>query len=117
MTKGEARLRADRTTRQRARATVEMQYAQVKADLAAKGVGARAAGAVIDGTREAAEMGLEVARERKGVLAGTIGALLLWLFRKPIVDGASAAIERLRSDDAGTDYSETKHEEAEGDPG
>lgn len=103
MTKGEARLLQDRATRERAKSALESQFAQVKADLAAKDVTSRAAQTVIDQTREAAEIGLDVARERKGVIAGTIGAVLLWLFRKPIIHGVAGAAARLRGDETADD--------------
>ena len=102
MSKGEAQLLKDRATRERAKAALDNQLAQVKADLAAKGLGARATQKVVEGSREAAEIGLDVARERKGVIAGTIGALLLWLFRKPIAQGAVGAFRRLRGEDSWT---------------
>ncbi len=112
MTKGEARLRQDRATRERAKSALDGQVAQVKADLAAKGLAARAAQTVAEETRQAAEVGLDVAREHKGVIAGTIGAVLLWLFRKPIVQGVASAANRLRGDEAAAD-NETEIEERE----
>jgi hypothetical protein len=112
MTKGEARLRQDRAARARAKSALDNQLEQVKADLAAKGVAARAGQAAIDQTSEAVEIGLDVARERKGVIAGTIGALLLWLLRKPIIHGVSGAAARMRGDEAAED-DETETEERE----
>jgi hypothetical protein len=98
MTKAsETKLRQDRAARERARSKLGSQFGRVKADLAAKGIGSRAAQTMVEESREAAQIGLEVARERKGVVAGTIGALLLWLLRKPIIDGAAGAIARFRA--------------------
>jgi hypothetical protein len=41
----------------------------------------------------AVDMGLDVARERKGLIAGTIGALLVWIFRQPLIAGAASLFE------------------------
>lgn len=117
MTKGEARLHQSRATRERARSALTAQFDQVKDDLAAKGVGARAGERVLKQANEAAETGLDVARERKGVIAGTIGALLLWRFREPFARGVAGAFDRLRGKEAAPDETSTNDEEPDGEQG
>lgn len=96
---GEARLALDRANRDAARALFSERLERIKADLAARGVGARVAHSVKEGTTDALDAGLDVARERKGLIAGTLGALLLWIFRDPLFTAASALVARIRGED------------------
>lgn len=96
MNKAAQQFADDRTTRNAARATFDARLAQVKADLEARGVGGRIADKASGEVKAALSEGLAVAKESKGVIAGTIGALLLWFFRGP----ALAAFEDLFKDDA-----------------
>jgi hypothetical protein len=66
------------------------QLAQVREDLAARGVGGR----IADRASEAFAGAAEVANDNKGVVAGTLAALALWLLRGPIIN----AIGRLWAD-------------------
>jgi hypothetical protein len=61
------------------------QLERVKADLSARSVGERAADTVAEEAREVADAGLSLAREYKGVVAGTIGALMVWMGRDRIL--------------------------------
>lgn len=86
MTRAETQLAADRANRQAARALFDSRLAQVKADLAARSVGGRIADKALDETRTALGEAGAIARESKGVIAATVGALLLWAFRGPLLD-------------------------------
>jgi hypothetical protein len=90
MSAAERQLLAARRARDVARTAYAARLAQVKADLAARGVGSRLAHTIGDEVAEAVEIGREVAREHKGVLAGTIAAVLLWLVKEPLVAAALA---------------------------
>ncbi len=96
MTGPEARFVEDRANRRAARAVVEAEVAQVKADLAARGIGGRIADTATRQVRAVAGDAVEIARDSKGVIAGTIGALALWFWRKPLIDGSKRLYSRLR---------------------
>jgi hypothetical protein len=55
---------------------------QVQEDLSARSVGGR----IADRAAEAVDQAVDVAKDSKGVIAGTIAALVLWFFRHPIMD-------------------------------
>lgn len=95
---GEHRLAVDRANREAALAVFSDRLERIKADLAARGVGARVADSFKEGTSDALDAGLDVAKERKGVIAGTIGALLLWIFRGPLFAAGTALVARIRGE-------------------
>ncbi|MFM5918508.1 MAG: hypothetical protein ACKOOL_13385 [Novosphingobium sp.] len=84
MSETEQRLLADRANRKAARALVDGDVAQVKADLSARGIGGRIKDKALREVQDAAATGIEVARENKPVIAGTIGLLLVWFMREPL---------------------------------
>ena len=84
MSEAERRLSADRAQRRAARKLVDGGIAQVKADLSARGIGGRIKDSAVQQADEAVATGIAVARENKPVVAGTIGLLLVWLFRTPL---------------------------------
>jgi hypothetical protein len=84
MSDAEQRLIADRANRKAARQLVERGTDQVKSDLAARGIGGRIKDKVTGEVEETLATGLEVARENKPVIAGTIGLLLVWFLRGPL---------------------------------
>lgn len=87
------RLAADRANRDAARRVFSTRLERIKADIEARGIGSRVAGTMVDEVSGAVDLGLDVARERKGLVAGTIGALLLWIFRQPLIAGVAALFE------------------------
>lgn len=110
MSATERQLAQDRARREVALAAFNDRLDGIRDDLAARGVGARVADTVKDSTVDALDAGLDVARERKGLIAGTFGALLLWLFRAPLLTAAAALIARARGNDE-TDDNETSSDE------
>jgi hypothetical protein len=99
MSKAHSRLAAQRASRDAAREAFAVTVARIKADVAARGVGSRIAGTVVGEASDAIDVGLDAAREHKGVVAGTIGALLLWTFRQPLFTAAVSLYERVRGGD------------------
>ena len=94
-------LAADRANRNAARRVFSERLERIKADVEARGIGARVAGTMAEEVSGAVDMGLDVARERKGLIAGTLGALLLWNFRQPLIAGAASLFEHFaRENDA-----------------
>lgn len=63
----------------------DSRVAQVKADLAARGVGGRIADQAVAEAKATAFLGLDVAKESKGIIAATGGLLALWFLRAPIL--------------------------------
>jgi hypothetical protein len=84
MTDAAHRLLEDRATRRQARELVDANFAQVKADLAARGIGGRIADKSVEELKAVAGEALDIARDSKGVIAAAAGALAVWTFRKPL---------------------------------
>lgn len=80
----ESRLIADRANRSAARQLVDSGVAQVKSDLAARGIGGRIKDKLVGEVDEVVATGVDVARQNKPVIAGTIGLLLVWYVRGPL---------------------------------
>lgn len=85
MSMAEDQLAKDRGLRGSARGLFDTRLAQVKADLAARSIGGRVKAKAQDEAFKALDTGIDVAKESKGIIAATAGALLLWLFRVPLV--------------------------------
>ncbi len=84
MTNPDRQLSTDRAQRAAARRVFGADWAQIKADLSARGIGGRIKDNVVQQADEAVATGLAVARENKAVVAGTFGLLLVWLLRNPL---------------------------------
>ncbi|MBW8755463.1 MAG: hypothetical protein JF595_15225 [Sphingomonadales bacterium] len=80
-----------KAARNAAHEAFRLQLAQVQEDLSARGIGGR----IADRAGEAIADAADVAGEHKGVVAGTIAALALWLLRGPIIH----LLSRLWDDD------------------
>jgi hypothetical protein len=91
MSKLARQLQSDRAARDSAKAELDSRLAQVRGDLDARGIGGRVADRVVADATDMALEAAEVAQAHKGVIAGTIAALVLWLFRQPIM----AQLDRL----------------------
>lgn len=99
MTELSDRLARDRAARDAARQALEANVAQVKADLAARGIGGRIADKAVADATTALDEAVAIAKESKGIIAATGLALLLWLLRNPL-----AAMVRNR-------FSATEHDQ------
>ena len=84
MSDTERRLIEDRANRAAARQLVDSGVAQVKTDLAARGIGGRIKDSVLHEADEAVHTGIAVAKENKAVVAGTFSVLLVWWLRGPL---------------------------------
>lgn len=110
MNPAEQRLADDRALRNAARAVHDANLAQVKADLAARGVPARISAKAKHDALELASEALDVARESKGIIAGGIGALLLWFFRKQVISLFRPAKVQETSDNAPAEPHDEEYE-------
>ena len=95
MNKAEQALLEDRANRNAARSLFDTRLASVKGDLAARSIGGRIADKAKSDAASAARQGLAVAKESKGIIAGTLGALALWAFRKKLAAAAETMLARL----------------------
>lgn len=84
MSEAESRLAEDRANRKAARGLFDSRLAQVKTDLAARGVPGRIKAKATDEMAKGIEQGVTIAKESKGIIAGTAAALALWFFREPL---------------------------------
>lgn len=84
MNEAENRLAEDRANRKAARGLFDSRLAQVKADLAARSVRARIKAKATDEVAKGIEQGVTIAKESKGIIAGTVAALALWFWREPL---------------------------------
>lgn len=98
---GHAEVIADRHLRDAARALLVADFQNVKADLAARGFGARAADRISAGASDVYEEAIDVASDNKGVLAAILAALILWFARNPIMEAFGFDGSDLEQDDRG----------------
>lgn len=95
-----------------AREAFDTRLAQVKADLAARGLGGRLVDKAKHDAVELAGETIAVARESKGIIAGTVGALALWFLRDRIMRRARELFKPAKVQEAeGSDPSEDPSEE------
>lgn len=110
----EQRLREDRSTRNAARAVHDANLLQVKQDLAARGIGGRIAAKAKSDALDLADEALAVAKESKGIIAGTLGALALWFLRGHVIALATRLLKPAKvQESADNSASEDPSEEHE----
>lgn len=78
-------LKRDRETRDAAKAALDARLTQVRTDLEARGVGGRIADKVVEDATDVALEAVDVAETHKGVVVGTLLAIVAWIFRDPLV--------------------------------
>ena len=86
MTGRRERMIEDRHMRDAARALLEADVRNLRADLSAKGLGERAVDRIAAGASDVYDEAIEVAADHKGALAAIIAALALWFARHPILE-------------------------------
>lgn len=91
-----AQVMADRHMRDAARALVDADVANLRADLAFRGIGERALGRVVEGASEVYDEAMEVASDNKGALAAIVAALVLWFARNPIRETVEEFVDSRR---------------------
>ena len=74
-----------RDRRDVARALFDQRAATVKGDLAAKGIGARIAEDISGKASAGLAEAKDIASSHRGIIAGTIVALVLWFLRRPLI--------------------------------
>lgn len=111
MSKAEDQLAQNRSLRGSARGLFDARLAQVKADLAARSVGGRVKAKAKDEAFKALDTGLDVAKESKGIIAATAGAVLVWVFRAPLFHLAKELFAPSAVQDAEPNADEQQDEE------
>lgn len=86
MTARREQMEQDRRMRDAARALVEADVSNLRANLSAKSIGERAVDRLATGASDVFDEAKDVAAEHKGILAAVIAALVLWFAREPIRD-------------------------------
>lgn len=86
MTDAEKSLAASRGNRNAARGLFDKRLSRVKADLSARSVSTRVKDRVQEQAFTALDHGLDIAKESKGIIAATTGAIALWFFRQPLIE-------------------------------
>lgn len=76
---------AARDRRDAARALFDQRATTIRGDLAAKGVGARIIDSVTGSASAGLDEALNIANSHRGIIAGTIVALVLWFLRPPLI--------------------------------
>lgn len=84
----------DRLARDAARSTFDQRLALVKRDLDARGVGGRIADKLGEDAQAVVDEAIDVASAHRGVIAGTIVAVAIWIFRNPLFAGIERLLER-----------------------
>lgn len=79
------KLQSDRASRDAAREVFDERLAQLRADLDAKSIGGRIVERIGEDARIVLDEAIDVAENNRGVVIGTIAALMVWFFRKPIL--------------------------------
>lgn len=92
MNKAERQLDDARDLRDSARARFDARLAIVREDVAARGLGGRIADKAAEEARDALDEAIDIAKESKGIIAGTVAALALWFLRHPIIAWAEELI-------------------------
>lgn len=116
MSNARIRMIEDRHLRNSARALVEADIAHLRADLAERSIGGRAADRIAEGASEVYDEAVEVASDNKGALAAIVAALVLWFARHPILDAVFGddADDR-EADDREDELDESDDDDAERD--
>lgn len=76
----------DRHIRDAARALVDADFKNLRADLSIKGIGERAVDRIGEGASEVYDEAMAVAADHKGALAAIVAGLVLWFARHSILE-------------------------------
>ena len=85
-----------RSARDIAREQVDQRVEQVREDLSARGIGGRIIDSAAEQAVKTANETVAIARESKGVIAGTVAVLALWAFRRPLRDEAERLMNLIK---------------------
>jgi hypothetical protein len=101
MTDPAQRLAEDRAARDAARLNFQTNLARITSDLQAHGIGERISERALREVKDLGSKTVAIAAESKGIIAGTVAAIMLWLLRKPLFDLIEQALNEPDAADAG----------------
>lgn len=93
MSRIERQLAEDRALRDAALGLFKSDLALLRADLRERGLGARLAGRLGEGTMDIVDDAVDYAEANRGTVAAFVAAALLWFARGPIVRGISSLFD------------------------
>lgn len=91
-----------RAARNAAKAALDARLTGLRGEIAERGVGGRIADAAKDEAAAVLAQGLDIARESKGIIAGTAAALALWFLRNPLIAWAEGLLGEDNEDETAT---------------
>ena len=95
-----SRFETDRANREAAWTLFNTRLAQVKADLAARGIGGRIAAKTKQDAIAVAGDAVAIVRDNKGIVAAALVAVLGWAFRAPLLGLVAGLAAKRRGTDA-----------------
>ena len=101
MTPLETQLVEDRDLRDSALRLFKQDLALIREDLRERGVGARLADRIGDGTMDMVEDAVGYAEDNKGKVAAAVAAVVLWFARGPILHGIAALFAEAKPEPQG----------------
>lgn len=104
----ERQLAEDKALRDAARGLFSADLAVVRADLAARGVGARIADRLGESTLDMVDEAVDYAAENRGAVTAGLAAIVLWFARGPILDALGALLGDDETDDDALDEAEPR---------
>lgn len=113
MSTPDERWQHDRALRDAALRLVKADIALVRGDLAARGVGTRVADRVGDAALETLDDAVGYAQGHRGQVAAAITALVLFLFRGPLLDALAALIGEDPAEEEDDEHQDETMAEAE----
>jgi hypothetical protein len=90
----EHNMREDRLMRDAARALVDADIANLRADIAARSIPTRIMDRIGEGAADVLDEAVAVADDNKGAIATLVAAIALWFARHPIMDLFNDAVGR-----------------------
>lgn len=99
MSGAETRLNEAFRARDAAHENFSERLAQIQNDVEERGVGLRIADRLGANVKDAVDDTLDIAAESKTAIAGTVAALAVWLFRKPLINWVYSLFDAERDDD------------------
>ena len=101
-----AKMLEDKHLRDAARALVDADIENIKADLAVRGPGARLADRAAEGASDVYDEALDIAKDHKGALAAIGAAMILWFARNPLLAALFGEnwADEAETDEDGDDY-------------
>lgn len=97
MSEGDDPLATGREARNSALARLTGHYGKLRSGLQERPIGQRVTDEALGKAKQVGQEALDIAKDSKGVIAATAGALALWLFRKPLSRTVQGLVPRIKA--------------------